>query len=44
MQKYNHGGGGDVKRDGEGGGEVAPLHSLYMSRVICKQYDNMLNT
>ncbi len=39
MQSIIHGGGGCVKRDGGEGGSC--IHSLYTSRVICKQYDNM---
>ncbi len=36
--------GGRVRKDEEGGGEAAPLDSLYMSWVICKQYDKMRDT
>jgi hypothetical protein len=39
-----HGGGGaGVRRKGEGA-DAAPSHSVYMSQVICKQYDNMRYT
>ncbi len=45
MQKYSTRGRG-VCRGMGGGGRAgsAPLHSLYMSLMICKWYDNMRNT
>ncbi len=39
-----HGKGVCEERDGGGGAAAGPLHGLYMSRMICKWYDNMWNT